>query len=136
MREWRRWADGNFKTFKHWCVWLKTNGHCWYCGDELELDWEEPGPYDFTLEHQIPKRWGGSDNLWNLVPACRQCNRDKGTMTVEEFRTWHARRNVPDFTPAHRAYLQKLGIPLPPDFPCYRTVVFWGERDATTDTTV
>lgn len=36
-----------------------------------------------TIDHRIPKRDGGTDDLWNLQPMCRSCNsskRDRQTM--------------------------------------------------------
>ena len=30
------------------------------------------------IDHRIPKRKGGTDDLWNLQPMCRHCNRSKG----------------------------------------------------------
>jgi hypothetical protein len=29
------------------------------------------------IDHRIPKRHGGTDDLWNLQPMCRTCNRSK-----------------------------------------------------------
>lgn len=29
------------------------------------------------IDHRIPKRKGGTDDLWNLQPMCRHCNRAK-----------------------------------------------------------
>lgn len=32
---------------------------------------------DITVDHRIPKRKGGTDDLWNLQPMCRHCNSSK-----------------------------------------------------------
>lgn len=52
---------------------LKKYGfRCVYCGrkaPEVSLE----------LEHIVPKSKGGSDNFDNLVPACWECNRGKGS---------------------------------------------------------
>ena len=44
---------------------------CVYCGNTYEIN-------ELTLDHVQPKCRGG-DDLHNLVPACRQCNQDKGS---------------------------------------------------------
>lgn len=33
-----------------------------------------------TVDHVVPRVWGGSDRLDNLVCCCRRCNELKGTM--------------------------------------------------------
>ena len=39
-----------------------------------------------TIDHFIPKYYGGTDDFRNLIPLCKACNRAKGSrlMTVEE----------------------------------------------------
>lgn len=34
-----------------------------------------------TIDHKISKRYGGTDDLWNLQPACRSCNSSKRERT-------------------------------------------------------
>jgi 5-methylcytosine-specific restriction endonuclease McrA len=50
-------------------------GPCFYCGGKAD-----------TLDHRMPRERGGSDRSENLVPACRNCNGQKGTLAVEEYR--------------------------------------------------
>ena len=53
-------------------VWDKTGGVCWYCGCQTN-------PFrDFTVDHMHPVARGGTDDIDNLVPACRSCNSAKG----------------------------------------------------------
>ena len=33
---------------------------------------------EIDIDHRIPKRAGGTDDLWNLWPMCKHCNRSKG----------------------------------------------------------
>lgn len=49
---------------------------CFYCGsrDIIEAD------------HVIPIHRGGTHSIGNLVPACRTCNRSKGSKTITEWR--------------------------------------------------
>ena len=90
-------------------VWNKYNGHCAYCGKEIEYE-------DMQVDHLIPKyhRWKddeikrhnnnvrslkaaniqttsriiirGTDNYNNLMPSCKRCNYHKAMLTVEEYR--------------------------------------------------
>ncbi len=33
---------------------------------------------DITVDHRIPLRQGGTNDLWNLQPMCKHCNSSKG----------------------------------------------------------
>ncbi|WP_403490331.1 HNH endonuclease [Streptomyces caniferus] len=37
------------------------------------------------VDHVVPLASGGMDELWNLAPACAECNRAKGATNV---RVW------------------------------------------------
>ena len=50
---------------------------CIYCGTTYE-------PKELTIDHVHPRSQGGNDYK-NVVPACRCCNRDKGS---ENWQTW------------------------------------------------
>lgn len=60
-------------------VYNKCNGHCAYCGCELEYK-------DMQIDHVTPLRIGGSDELSNMLPACRSCNHYKATFDIEGYR--------------------------------------------------
>ena len=49
-------------------------GKCAYCGKVMV---EELGPDQVTRDHVIPVSKGGTDNIDNIVPACRACNSSK-----------------------------------------------------------
>lgn len=49
---------------------------CAYCGAK---------PAVLEQEHVIPLSRGGSDDISNIVPACRSCNSKKHTRTADEF---------------------------------------------------
>ena len=59
-------------------------GKCVYCGNEYLYS-------ELEIEHMIPKKLGGSDNLRNCQLACKICNQVKGTMTDIQFRQKHAK---------------------------------------------
>jgi hypothetical protein len=61
-------------------VYNKFGGHCAYCGNEIEIK-------DMQVDHVIPKRIGGMDDINNLNPACRRCNHYKRASSIERFRT-------------------------------------------------
>lgn len=74
----------------HWRCYvdvLVTTEACVYCGVEAGEE--------MTVDHVIPKRYGGTDQPSNLVPACRSCNSAKHTlpaavvgMKPAEIRLW------------------------------------------------
>jgi len=117
------------EKLQQWDIWSKSKGRCWYCGVQTHMNNWRVKPDKFTIDHVIPKNLGGNDDPSNLVPACHACNVHKGAMSLEAFRCAEARRraNAPIFTQEHIEYLQRLQIPLPPDFPSYPVVIFWFE---------
>lgn len=60
-------ANPGKKRLGHRGLWWKcTKCHEWFHKDNIDVD------------HRIPKRDGGTDDLWNLQAMCRHCNRSKG----------------------------------------------------------
>jgi 5-methylcytosine-specific restriction endonuclease McrA len=60
-------------------VWNKTQGHCAYCGNMVNLAF-------FDVDHVIPIIDYGTDDINNLMPCCRPCNLMKGTLMLDDFR--------------------------------------------------
>ena len=64
-------------------VYQKYNGHCAYCGKEIEYK-------NMQVDHIVPKRLHSNyhdiDNIKNLNPSCRRCNHYKRATTLERFR--------------------------------------------------
>lgn len=57
----------------------KTDHHCAYCGVELGFD-------GFQVDHVLPLRLGGKDEIENMLPACRSCNHYKRGNSLEGWR--------------------------------------------------
>ena len=60
-------------------VYDNYNGHCAYCGKAITIK-------DMQVDHILPKRNGGTDDIDNLNPSCRLCNHYKRAADIETFR--------------------------------------------------
>ncbi len=70
-------ARGTHFTFEEWEKLLNYHvGRCAYCGSIERIE----------ADHRIPLCRGGSNEIRNILPACRHCNRRKHRRTEEEFR--------------------------------------------------
>jgi hypothetical protein len=58
---------------------------CFYCARPICQNSLDPKA-EITKDHMDPISRGGTDFIWNIVPACFACNCLKGDMTVDEFR--------------------------------------------------
>jgi len=61
----------------NWWVALVNRGVCHYCEKKF-------APKDLTMDHVVPLARGGTSTQGNIVPACRECNRDKKLETPVE----------------------------------------------------
>jgi 5-methylcytosine-specific restriction endonuclease McrA len=61
---------------RFWDVALRDSGKCVYC--ELDGSQDLRILSTLQLDHLVPKRANGGDNLDNLVLCCSRCNGDKG----------------------------------------------------------
>lgn len=50
---------------------------------------------EFHVDHKTPVRKGGGHELANLALACIQCNQEKHSKTVAEYRSWRVRVGLP-----------------------------------------
>ena len=67
--------DSNFKI-EDWRKLLSGfDNKCAYCGSEN----------DMSIDHIIPISKEGTSHIYNLLPACRQCNRKKGVKNIHDF---------------------------------------------------
>lgn len=77
----RRNVEGNHTT-KEWNELLKKHDFkCYYCGEKMT---QEEGPKKVTKDHVVPLIKGGTDNISNIVPACKSCNSSKGAKIIEK----------------------------------------------------
>lgn len=66
-------------------VYEKYNGHCAYCGCELDIKNMQVDHLDSVYRAEYEGR-EVDNSIDNFMPACRQCNFYKGTSTIEELR--------------------------------------------------
>jgi 5-methylcytosine-specific restriction protein A len=60
-----------------WWLNLLNQGLCHYCGRKFE-------GRELTMDHIVPLARGGTSTEGNIVPCCRECNRDKKLETPAE----------------------------------------------------
>lgn len=66
-------------------VYEKYNGHCAYCGCELDIKGMQVDHLDSVYRAEYEGR-EVDNSIDNFMPACRQCNYYKGASTIDEFR--------------------------------------------------
>ena len=59
-------------------IWAKTGGVCAHCG-------KPANGKNATVDHFIPKSWGGGNDKRNLLPLCRACNMRRMSEEVDAF---------------------------------------------------
>lgn len=108
-------------------VYNKYNGHCAYCGCELEYK-------DMQVDHLIPLNdWNNShtdEELWsmdNLMPSCRLCNHYKRSYTLEHFR--EAIEKIP-FKLNRDSYIYRIGVKYGVVNPNEKGITFFFEKVA------
>ena len=68
--------DENNLTPQQWRdIKKKFKNRCYYCNSKKELE----------IEHVKPIKLGGSNNINNIVPSCKNCNRRKHARSPEEW---------------------------------------------------
>ena len=76
----------SFSKKKREAVYAKYDGHCAYWGRAIDIK-------DMQVDHFLPLRplgieEAGTDDMSNLMPACRMCNHYKRANTMETFRRY------------------------------------------------
>jgi len=59
-------------------IWARDQFQCLYCGKQM-------GDVQLTIDHFDPLEQGGENTQYNLLSACRQCNKRKGNMDPEDY---------------------------------------------------
>lgn len=85
----RKDGEGEVKKQERIAVYEKYDGHCAYCGNEIQYK-------DMQVDHIRPKReWiealeEGIDieDINNKNPSCRRCNHYKRSLNLEKFREY------------------------------------------------
>ena len=78
------------QTSKHLALFNETNGCCIYCGRQLTTG-------RFTLDHIVPRYYGGRGYEENLVTACENCNVAKGNVPVHDYVSSFSYRQLRDY---------------------------------------
>jgi 5-methylcytosine-specific restriction endonuclease McrA len=73
-------------------VFARDGGCCVYCGTPARRPGPgvKRGPDLATLDHVVPRSFGGPLSRDNLVLACSACNNERGTMAADAFRALKA----------------------------------------------
>lgn len=66
------------KPWEYDAVYKKYGNKCYICEIELTV-------YTRSVDHIHPKKWNGTNDMANLRPCCRKCNKSKDSMTIYEF---------------------------------------------------
>jgi 5-methylcytosine-specific restriction endonuclease McrA len=80
--------------------------NCFYCGKDMP---PQKMSHACTRDHLRPKKEGGSDYLHNLVFACGDCNREKGSTALARFRLEAGERYLGALDEHLSRCLKKLG---------------------------
>jgi len=76
----RYYVSRNFNNklnFSRSVVFRRDNYTCCYCGIKFK-------PNQITLDHIVPKSFGGKNSFLNCITACFPCNSRKGNKTPEQ----------------------------------------------------
>lgn len=57
-------------------LFLRSGDNCYWCGNKLNHKENDDGCK--SLDHMIPRIFGGPNHIDNLVLACRGCDRSRG----------------------------------------------------------
>lgn len=55
-------------------IWLRDGNNCWLCKQPLDSSLAPDHKMRTSVDHVIPRKWGGSNELSNLKLAHQNCN--------------------------------------------------------------
>ena len=87
-----------FRANLRGAVLARDGGQCLYCGAREHL----------TIDHVVAKRHGGSDALWNRVPACRACNEAKDDSALDVWLQHEPRPSVRQRAARTLGYVERV----------------------------
>lgn len=91
----------NFEELMYTITYMvKGYDKCYYCGCELT-------DKNRTLDHMYPRRWGGVSIPENLIPSCKNCNRDKMDMSYDQFMQYRELKTKKDKDEFYNKCLQE-----------------------------
>lgn len=85
-------AAGSHSAEEWFAVQRASGGACHYCGRRTTTATPRGHATHRNKDHRVPLIRGGTDDIGNIVVACRSCNVEKGRMTDAEYIAWKAAR--------------------------------------------
>lgn len=67
------------KSQRRKLIWKKTKGCCAHCG-------RKASSFRQTIDHFIPKIYGGTYDYRNLMPLCYECNNKRGCNLINPYK--------------------------------------------------
>ena len=68
-------ANNKSKANRRIGIWQKTGGLCAHCG-------RKASSREQTIDHYLPKSFGGGYDNRNLVPLCKTCNKARDNKPI------------------------------------------------------
>lgn len=100
-------TDGTFTFLESDLLYKQFNNSCAFCG--VELTDERGSKNGKTLDHIVPLCDGGTNYIWNLIPACRSCNCKKNgknfLLGVWSGLNWKTRQRISVSREMHSVFL-------------------------------
>jgi hypothetical protein len=82
-------------------IFQKSRGRCHWCGVQMVRGGDELCPETFHVDHLIPVRHGGTNDVGNLVGSCAKCNHARAR------KDW---KNPPDTNPDRNSDTKAQGL--------------------------